>query len=484
MRRLNLGPMVIAGLLPTLFACTTVGPDYKVPRDAVITDPAAGAALVDADSKITTRDAVPDDWWRLYDDPKVDELVKRALLANTNLRVAAANLQRSIANYHEVEAENLVQGSVSAATQRTQLSGESFLQTKKVPVLNIGDYGIGVSYLLDLFGKLARADEAALANVEASQAALDSVRVAVVAQTVRAYVEGCAASHELHVAERQLEIQERAVSLTRRLVAAGRNEPGDVAQANAQAERLRAVLPQFKARQASASYRLSVMLGEPPGLVRQDCHGLPVVQRPVPVGDGTALLRRRPDVRQAERELASHVARIGVATADLFPTVRLGASAGVTGVLDDLGSGATVRWGVGPMITWNFPSNGALPHIHGVRAASDAALARFDGVVLKALEETRTALSAYGYELERNAGLQKSRDAAAVAATEKRELYAGGKVSSLTSLDADRVLADVEQALADSDAQVALKQVALFEALGGGWKNAPMPVTKHATEGD
>jgi len=482
MRRLALGTAVIASLLPTLFACTTVGPDYRLPETALVKDPAASAALVDRENHAATNEPVPDDWWRLYNDPNVDELVKRALVANTSLRVAAANLQRTIENYHEVEAENLLQGGINATTQRTQLSGESFLLTKKVPVLNIGDYGMGVSYLVDLFGKLARADEAALANVEASQAALDAVRVAVVAQTVRAYVEGCAAIHELQVADRQLALQERVVGLTRMLVAAGRNEPGDVAQADAQAERLRALLPRFKARQTAAAYRLSVMLGEPPNSTRRDCRRMPTLEKPLPVGDGTALLRRRPDVRQAERELASSAARIGVATADLFPTIRIGASAGVTGVLGDLGSEQTVHWGFGPMITWNFPSNGAIPHIHAMRAASDAALARFDGVVLKALEETRTALSTYGYEIERSASLQKSRDAAAVAAREKRELYAGGKVSSLTSLDADRVLVDIEQALADSDAQVALQQVVLFEALGGGWEHAPVPMIKHAAE--
>ncbi|MGO4304931.1 efflux transporter outer membrane subunit [Cupriavidus sp. RAF12] len=482
MKRNALGLALIGSVLPMLFACMTVGPDYKVPEKALVQAPEANAGLVEAGSTAASSEAVPDAWWRLYDDREVNALVQRALVANTNLRVAAANLQRAIANYHEVEAENLVQGSINASTERTQLAGEAFLLKEKVPVLNIGNYGIGVSYLVDLFGKLARADEAALANAEASRAALDAVRVAVVAQTVKAYVEGCAATDELHAAERQLALQERAVDLTRKLVVAGRSEPGDLDQANAEAGSLRAALPQFKARRTAAAYRLSVMLGQPPARTEYVCHGLPTLKKPLPVGDGAALLRRRPDVRQAERELASSVARIGVATADLFPTIRLGASAGVTGVLSDLGSGSTVHWGVGPMITWNFPSNGAIPHIHGMKAESDAALARFDGVVLKALEETRTALSAYGFELERNAGLRKARDAAADAAREKRILYAGGRVSYLVSLNADRSLVSLEQTLADSDAQVALKQVALFEALGGGWENAPMPASKHAVD--
>ncbi|MGO4326544.1 efflux transporter outer membrane subunit [Cupriavidus sp. 2TAF22] len=459
--------------VPLLYACA-VGPDYRVPDQAAVKAVQANGPLFGTSDPAISVAPLPDDWWRLYDDPKLDGLVQKALAANTDLRVASANLRRAIANYHEVEAENLVQGGISASVQRAQLSGESVLIKEKVPVFNLGDYGLSVSYLVDFFGKLARADESALASAQASQAALDAARVSVVAQTVRAYVEGCAATHELEVAQRQLALQERGAEVVRRLVAAGRSQPSDASQAQGEAEGLRAALPHFRAEQAAAAYRLSVMLGQPPGAdsgAQAACREEPRPRQAIPVGDGAALLRRRPDVRQAERELASATARIGVATADLYPSIRIGASVGATGLLADLGTGPTAHWGFGPLITWNFPTNGVRPRIHGMEAGADAALARFDGVVLKALEETQTALASYTNELERNQGLRKARDAASVVAREHRQLYAGGRQPYLASLDADRALARAEAALAASDAKVATDQVNLFQALGGGWQS-------------
>lgn len=474
-------PMVV----PLLFACTTAGPDYHLPRKAAYHSPDANGPLQGQNSPAVTIAPVPDDWWRLYDDPKLDNLVEQALRKNADLRVAAANLRRAIALYHEVEAENLPEMRVSAAAERTQIAGESFLMTEKLPVLNVGNFAIGVSYLVDFFGKLARADEAALASAEASGAALDMARVGVVAQTVRAYVQGCAATRELEVAEHQLALQERGVEVTRKLVTAGRGQPNDLLRAQSQAESLRAALPRFRAEKEAAAYRLALMLGKPPAALTNEeaaCAKEPRLRQALPLGDGGALLRRRPDVRQAERELAAATAKIGVATADLYPSIRIGASAGLNGLLADMPSAPTVHWGFGPLITWTLPTNGVRPRIHGLEAGADAALARFDSVVLTALGETQTALSAYTRELERNASLRTARDRADQAAQQSRQLYHAGRSPYLASLDADRTLASADAALAASDTQVALNQIQLFMALGGGWQNAPKVESITATE--
>ncbi|NUO86035.1 MAG: TolC family protein, partial [Cupriavidus sp.] len=179
-----------------------------------------------------------------------------------------------------------------------------------------------------------------------------------------------------------------------------------------------------------------------------------------------------PDVRQAERELAAATARIGVATADLYPSIRIGASAGLTGVLSHLGSGPTARWSVGPLLSWSWPTNGVRHRIHGLEAAADAALARFDGVVLRALQETETALSAYTRELERHAALHAASEHAAQAARQQRRLWEAGRLPLLAHLDAERDLAAAHAALAASAGQVAARQVDLFLALGGGWQTA------------
>ncbi|WP_116358602.1 efflux transporter outer membrane subunit [Cupriavidus taiwanensis] len=464
-----------ACLCAFLSACTTVGPEYRVPDQAAVREAAANGPLQGAQGPDVAIAPVPDDWWRLYDDERLDRLVTKALAANPDIRAAGANLRRAQALLHEVEAENLPQGSIGAGVSRAQLSGESYLQQAQPPVFNLGDVGLGASYLIDFFGKLARADEAALAGAQASAAALDMVRVAVAAQTVRAYVQGCAATHQLHAATQQLAVQQRTLDASRRLLAAGRAEPAEAAREHARTEALRAALPPLQAARSAARYRLALWLGQAPAALPEAevaCAAEPTLRAPLPVGDGAALLRRRPDVRQAERELAAATARIGVATADLYPSIRIGASAGLTGVLSHLGSGPTARWSLGPLLSWSWPTNGVRHRIHGLEAAADAALARFDGVVLRALQETETALSAYTRELERHAALHAASEHAAQAARLQRRLWLAGRVSCLAHLDAERDLAAAQAALAASAGQVAARQVDLFLALGGGWQTA------------
>ena len=328
----------------------------------------------------------------------------------------------------------------------------------------------------------------------ASAATLDMVRVTVAAQTVRAYLQGCAATHDLHAAAQQLAVQQRTLDATRRVHAAGRAGPAEVARERARSEALRATLPPLQAARSAARYRLAMLLGQAPAALPEAdvaCEAEPALRAPLPVGDGAALLRRRPDVRQAERELAAATARIGVATADLYPSIRIGASAGLTGVLSHLGSGSTARWSVGPLLSWSLPTNGVRHRIHGheaaadaalarfdgaglrgLEAAADAALARFDGVVLRALQETETALSAYTRELERHAALHAVGEHTAQAARQQRRLWEAGRLPYLAHLDAERDLALAHAALAASAGQVAARQVDLFIALGGGWQTA------------
>lgn len=473
----RLSRAVLAGMLPlALAACMTVGPDHKVPGDAVVNATTANGPFQGADNPAVSIGDVPNDWWKLYDDPKIEGLVKQALVANTDLRVAAANLKRAIAVYHEVEAENFPEAKFRASAERGQIAGEPLLKEEKIPAMNFGDIGFDVSYLIDFWGKLTRADEAALAGAQASQAALDQARVGVVAETVRAYMQGCTATHELHVAQHQLDLQVRGAQLAQKMVDAGRGMPTDVLRAQAQADSLRAVLPKYRAEQEGAAYRLAVMLGKPPTALDMSsvaCEHVPTLRQALPVGDGAALLKRRPDVRQAERELASATAKIGVATADLYPQICIGASAGFTGILDHLGQAPTAHWGWGPAISWTIPTSGTRARIHNMEAGAEGALAHFDGVVLRALRETQSALSSYTHELERNQALRDARDKADEAARHNRLLYQAGRSPYLQSLDADRTLANNDAALAASDAQIAMDQINLFVALGGGWQDAP-----------
>jgi multidrug efflux system outer membrane protein len=309
------------------------------------------------------------------------------------------------------------------------------------------------------------------------------VRVSVAAATVRAYVQGCTATHELHDAQVALAVQQRRLELARRLVEAGRSPRTTVQTAQAQTLALQARLPAYSAAQDAAHYQMAALLGLPPQALSRErtrCEAPPRLEQPLPVGDGAALLQRRPDVRQAERQLAAATARIGVATAALYPSIHLGASAGLSGVLGDLGNASTARWGLGPLISWQIPDNAARARVQASQADAQAALAHFDGVVLKALRETETALSRYVHDLDGQAQLAQARDQAEQVARDNHRLYESGRAPLLNHLDAQGALTRLDQQLAESQGQTAQDEVALFLALGGGWSRpAAEPGTAH-----
>jgi multidrug efflux system outer membrane protein len=466
--------VAIAASVLALAACTTVGPDYKIPQGAAINRNEAAASFAAATGNSFSQDALPAQWWRLYHDAALDKLIDKAFAANTGLRVAAANLERSHAVLDEAGDATRPKVGISVEPGYGRPSGAALALPEALPNGGMYDLGANVSYQVDLFGKIHRAIEAASADSEAAQAAFDLAHVTVAADTARAYVGACAAGEQLRVAQHSIGLQQQFVDVTARRQRAGRSTALELSRARSQLEQLRAAVPPLQAQQRVALYRLAVLTGEVPGKGMDNiaqCMTMPRLSSPIPVGDGTALLRRRPDIRQAERTLASATARIGVATADLYPNVTLGASIGSTGVLEDFGAANATRWSIGPLISWTLPNTGsARTRIKQAEAGSNAALARFDGVVLNALRETESALTVYARELDRNTSLQAARDQSALASQQARKLHAFGRADFLTTLDADRTLANAESALAASNAQLASDQVGVFLALGGGWE--------------
>src|SRR5476649_1511753 len=187
--------LATAGLGLLLSACQVVGPDYQLPDKAAINRGDLQGQIAGEGHNVVSA-PVPADWWKLYKDPRLDGLVRQAMASNTDLRVAAANLQRARFQVDEAQAAGGFSTSVKLGAQRLQESGEAYLLTEKVPVANIGDVGITTSYQFDLFGTLQRGIEAARANADATQAAADTARITVVADVVRAYTQVCAANEE------------------------------------------------------------------------------------------------------------------------------------------------------------------------------------------------------------------------------------------------------------------------------------------------
>ncbi len=464
----------VAALAALLAGCATVGPDYHLPLSAGTNAPAANGAFVGARGDLTvSQTAPPDRWWRLYQSPDLDRLEAEALAANTDLRVAEANLQHSHALVSIAKAAGQPNIGFNADVAQAQLSAEQYLEFSPLPIVDPYDVGFSASYQLDLFGRIRRGVEAAKADDEAVQAARDLVRVTVAAEVARAYVEVCADGDELAAAQASLALQQQNLRLIQRLVRAGRATRLDLTRSEGQIDQFRANIPVLEADRRNALFRLATLTGKPPARFDADlgeCVAAPTVGQPIPVGDGAALLKRRPDVRAAERRLAASTADIGVATAALYPDITLGASIGSTGVLPDLFKPDTNRYAIGPGISWRLNQSAARARIQAAKASQTAELARFDGVVLNALREAESALNVYAHDLERQGRLNAARAQAASALADARRLQAAGRTGVAPTLDAQRALASADLALAAMRAQLARDQVALFLALGGGWE--------------
>jgi NodT family efflux transporter outer membrane factor (OMF) lipoprotein len=455
-----------------LVGCAEVGPTYRLPAQALVEAPAANGPFVSGGKAAVVAEP-PDRWWELFDNPRLDTEIQRALAANTDLRVADANLERAQALLNEVRAGQEPDVTLDGQGTRSQPSGEQVLQHVVEQPRYAYNLGVGVSYDIDLFGGIRRGAEAASAEGEAAAAARDLVKVNVVAETVRAFADICNAGHEISALNRVVGLQAESLRLSRELIANGRAAPLEQDRQVSTLENARARLPQLEARQRNAAYRLATLQGRPPEVFEPSllsCAEPLRAHSPLPVGDGQALLKRRPDVRAAERRLAAATARVGVATAALYPDVKFGASIGSTGSAPDFLTPFTNRYAIGPMVSWNLRPTATRARIAGAKADTQARLAAFDGVVLTALRETETALATYAADLERLRGLKAARASAASAEAQVVALRKGGRVGGLAVVDAERTSAIAEQALAIAETDIGSDQISVFLALGGGWR--------------
>ena len=462
----------LAGLPFALaLAACAVGPDYRAPAPL----PPAATSLTAADSNAAVNtNAVPDSWWRLFNDRALDALVERALAYNSDLRIASANLQRARALLLEAGAGRLPTSTASAAASRGRSEGG----TGKVS--DFYSVGFDASYEVDLFGGVSRSIEAARGEAGAAEAELDAARVSVAAETARTYASACGFGLQADVARETANLQQQTLGLTERLFQGGRTTRREVDQATVLVEQANAQIAIFEAERRSALYALAVLTGETPATVddaASRCTMVPTITQPIPIGDGQALLARRPDIRAAERRLAADTARIGVATAALYPSVTILGSIGLgAGGVGDLGKDKSFSWSLGPLISWNFPFNGAArARVKQNEAIAEGSLASFDKAVLTGLQETQQGLARLAGALDQEAALGRALAASENAAFLSRKRFDHGADSFLDLLDAQRTLAGARSSLAAAQANLAEAQIALFKALGGGWSGAPQP---------
>jgi NodT family efflux transporter outer membrane factor (OMF) lipoprotein len=471
-------PLLIltAGVLIT--GCQ-VGPDYRRPDSALINADKARRSFVGADNVALSQDPSPDAWWQLYDDPRLNEWVRQALSSNTDLRKAEANLARSRASVREARAARQPSVPVTAGVQYAQLAGEQYLQPITPPRDTYYDTELTVAYDLDLFGGIRRGIEAAEADDQAVEAARDLVRVNVVAETLRAYADACGAGQQLTAARKTLRIQTESLGLTQRLYQGGRATSLDVTRIRQLVDQQTGTLPPLEAARKNALFRLAILSGKPPADYYREletCDTVPRLLRPLPVGDGAELLRRRPDVREVERQLAAATATIGVQTAALYPDIQIALPLGSTGAARDAYTSPTNFWGIGGLVHWQANQNATRARIAQAQAFARLRLATFDGVVLAALRDVEVALNNYTHDLAREDSSKLAVTDAERALKDAERLQVGGRATSLTVVDAQRAYATAEQTLAQLEASISDDQIATFLALGGGWNTTQEPI--------
>jgi NodT family efflux transporter outer membrane factor (OMF) lipoprotein len=470
---MNIRLILLATIVLIVGGCT-LGPDYHPAPPT----PGAEAPLVSVSASAETAAEPPDDWWRLYHDPKLDELLDEAFKANTDLRAAEANLQASRAVLDVARDAWLPQTKAEIASTRGRDAGTDEileLTGRRPQAIWIHEAVLSVGYELDYLGRVRRSVESARADAEAVAAAQDSVKITVAAETARAYGQICALGEELEVARHSLEIVGREADITVNRNEAGANSKFDVVRAQGLVAQVRASIPPLEGQRRSALFQLAALLGRTPTLAPTEvnqCITPPRLTDLIPVGDGATLLKRRPDVRQADRRMASATARIGVATADLYPQITLkGLYGSVTPDIHEFTSADAVTWGVGPSVSWTFPNfAGPRARVRASKASAAAALASFDSVVLQALKETEQALSTYGSELDRRQALSDAQEKAHEAFDMAHDQFLAGSLSNLDLLTTEQSLVAADAAVATSDAALIQDQIAVFKTLGGGWR--------------
>jgi NodT family efflux transporter outer membrane factor (OMF) lipoprotein len=462
------------GVVAALTACR-VGPNYHAPT----LPSGAEAPLVSLNAAAETSAQPPDDWWRLYNDARLDALVQEALTKNRSLAAADANFAAARAVLSAAHANRYPSTEVSAGGLygRDAVTDE-ILELGGHPPQTIWlfDDVIQAAYEVDLFGRVHRAIEVANANADSVAAARDIVRVVVAAETARAYAAVCVLGEELDVAHHSLDVVSHEADILVKRHLAGANSDYDVARAQALVAQVRSNIPDLEGQRRAALFDLSAVLGRTPNEAPKDleaCAAPPRLVALIPVGDGSALIKRRPDVRQAERRLAAATAEIGVATADLYPSIRLvGLYGGAASQLSELNTNIGRWWGVGPSISWSFPNlAGPRAKVRQAKAAQTAALASFDSVVLTALKETEQALALYSAALDTRQSLGDAQNKVHTAFDMAHDQFLAGSLSSLDLLTTEQSLVAADAAVASSDAAMVRDQIAVFKALGGGWRN-------------
>jgi NodT family efflux transporter outer membrane factor (OMF) lipoprotein len=439
---------------------------FRETRDTIVETPATLTALPDTVSSQDVRDTT------------LARLLNEATRANLDVRAAEARVRGARAARSEVAFDLAPTVTFGGGYTRQRLSGATFpIGSGTFPDQSIWDGGFDASWELDLFGRVRRNVQAQGAFVAVSREDLRNVQVSLTAELARAYFELRGAQEQLTVAQRNAENQRRTLLVTRQRLDAGRGTAFDTERAQAQLSFTLASIPTLEARVRQAQYQIGVLVGRPPAAVAAELDQvapLPAFPATVRVASPDSVVRLRPDVAAAERQVAVERALVGAAKAEYLPRLSLGGSAGYSASeFDALGDRGTFRYAVGPIISWPALNLGRVKaRVDVSRARESEAQAQYTQTVLLALQEVEASLVRYRTSRARVERIQDAASASERAAELARLRFSGGVADFLQVLDAERTQLEAQDQLAQSRTEAATAYAALYKALGGSWPSA------------
>lgn len=473
MRGPSRGIVWLSPLVLLLGGCM-VGPDYRRPEVVSPTawaEASANGAPTTHPSAATTRPAELGQWWRSFNDPTLNSLIDRAMASNLDLRQSIARVRQARAARGVVASAFWpgadVSGSYTRSGGRQAGLGNSSHDLYRA--------GLDAAWELDIFGGVRRDIEASEADIQSAIEDQRDVRVTLAAEVGLDYTDLRGIQRQIEIARNNLAAQQRSAELTRQRNAIGFVSRLDVVNADALVASTGSQIPVLESAERQMIYALSVLLGMEPGALMEELSAkapIPAAPPVVPIGLPSDLLRRRPDIRRADAQLHAATARIGVATADLFPKFSLTGSVGLQGNKPAaLFNWSNRYWSVGPSVSWPLFDAGRIrSNIEVQNALQEQALLAYRATILSAWQDVENALIAYAKEQEHRDALAQAVAANRQAVDLATQLYRQGQTDFLNVLSAQRSLYSSEDALVQSDRTVATNLIALYKALGGGWE--------------
>ena len=475
-KRYSVAVLIATGLASVIISGCMVGPEYRQPQPTAVPPAWEGVSKVPTDqpSVATAQPADLTHWWRQFNDPVLNELVEEAVKANLDLQIAEASLRQARALRGIAIGGLLPSVTASAGYQRLH-SAAAMPQNQQEDLYQAG---LDAVWELDLFGGIRRGVESAGANVQAAIENMRDVQVSLIAEVALDYIQLRGFQQEIVIAQNNLKAQQHTAEITHKLLAVGFDSALDVAEAESNVAMTESQIPVFESSVQQSIYALSVLLAEPPAALigkLSPAGSLPRVPAKIPAGLPSELLRRRPDIRQSEAQLHAATAQIGVAVAQLFPSFSLtGTVNWQSNLLRTWWTDAGRSFSFGPSANWPVFQGGAtISNVRLQEALRDQAFIAYQKTVLAAFQDVENALIAFKKEQEHRKSLNDAVIANQRAVDLSLQLYTAGQVAFLNVVEAQLSLYTSQNALVQSESNIATDLIALYKALGGGWESMP-----------